>query len=131
MDLSGYHDPVVGENDLYLPCLGVHGVDLAAGKVKWGGEFAPGNKGLKKTYAPLRIDGDRICGGGGGSVYAIKRRDGATIWKSDRISDYAGLFKARDNAIVAQLEIVGGRFSHATAVIFPMAKRRRCANRWG
>ena len=109
MDLSGYHDPVVGENDLYLPYLGVHCVDLADGKVKWGVEFAPGNKGLKKTYAPLRIDGDRIYGGGGGSVYAINRRDGSTLWKSDRISDYAGLFKARDNAIVAQLEIVGGR----------------------
>lgn len=109
MDLSGYHDPVVGENDLYLPYLGVHCVDLADGKVKWGVEFPPGNKGLKKTYAPLRIDGDRIYGGGGGSVYAINRRDGSTVWKSDRISDYAGLFKARDNAIVAQLEIVGGK----------------------
>jgi hypothetical protein len=42
-------------------------------------------------------------------VYAIDRKTGAQLWKSDRISDYAGLFKARDNAIVAQLEIVGGK----------------------
>jgi hypothetical protein len=71
--------------------------------------ISAGNKGLKKTYAPLRIDGDRIYGAGGGSVYAINRRTGAQLWKSDRISDFAGLLKARDNAIVAQLEVVGGK----------------------
>ncbi len=109
MDLSGYYDPVVDGDEMYVGYLGVHCVSLTDGKVKWGVEFPAGNKGLKKTYAPLRIDGDRIYGGGGGSVYAINRRDGATIWKSDRISDYAGLFKARDNAIVSQLEIVGGK----------------------
>lgn len=109
MDLSGYHDPVFDGDEMYLGYLGVHSVDLNTGAVKWGVEFPSGNKGLKKTYAPLRIDGDRIYGGGGGSVYAINRRTGETLWKSDRISDYAGLFKARDNAIVSQLEIVGGK----------------------
>jgi outer membrane protein assembly factor BamB len=109
MDLSGYHDPVFDGDEMYLGYLGVHCVDLTNGTVTWGVEFPSGNKGLKKTYAPLRIDGDRIYGGGGGSVYAINRRTGATIWKSDRISEYAGLFKARDNAIVAQIEIVGGK----------------------
>jgi len=109
MDLSGYHDPVVAGDELFVGYLGVHCVDLTNGAVKWGVAFEPGNKGLKKTYAPLRIDGDRIYGGGGGSVYAIDRKTGAQIWKSDRISDYAGLFKARDNAIVAQLEIVNGK----------------------
>ena len=109
MDLSGYHDPVFDGDEMYLGYLGVHCVDLTSGAVKWGVEFPSGNKGLKKTYAPLRIDGDRIYGGGGGSVYAINRRTGATIWKSDRISEYAGLFKARDNAIVAQIEIAGGK----------------------
>lgn len=109
MDLSGYHDPLVDGDELYVGYLGVHCVNLIDGTVKWGVEFPAGAKGLKKTYAPLRIDGDRIYGGGGGSVYAINRRTGATIWKSDRISDFAGLFKARDNAIVAQLEIIGGR----------------------
>lgn len=109
MDLSGYHEPVVDGNEAYLPYLGVHCLDLTDGKLKWGVAFGPGSPGLKKTYAPLRIDGDRIYGGGGGSVYAINRRDGSTVWKSDRISEYAGLFKARDNAIVAQLEIVGGK----------------------
>lgn len=109
MDLSGYHDPVIDGDEMYVGYLGVHCVDLTNGTVKWGVEFPPGNKGLKKTYAPLRIDGDRIYGGGGGSVYAIDRRTGKELWKSDRISDYAGLFKARDNAIVAQLEIVGGK----------------------
>jgi outer membrane protein assembly factor BamB len=109
MDLSGYHDPVIAGDEMYVGYLGVHCLDLATGKIKWGVEFAPGNQGLKRTYAPLRLDGDRIYGAGGGSVYAINRRDGATIWKSDRISDFAGLFKARDNAIVAQLEIVGGK----------------------
>ena len=86
--------------------------------------FPRGAKGLKKTYAPLRLDGDLIYGAGGGSVYAINRRDGSTIWKSDRISDFAGLRKARDNAIVAQLEIVAGRFFPATAAISPTARRR-------
>jgi outer membrane protein assembly factor BamB len=109
MDLSGYHDPVFDGDEMYLGYLGVHCVDLTNGTVKWGVEFPSGNKGLKKTYAPLRIDGDRIYGGGGGSVYAVNRRTGATIWKSDRISEYAGLFKARDNAIVAQIEIAGGK----------------------
>jgi outer membrane protein assembly factor BamB len=109
MDLSGYHDPLVDGNEMYVGYLGVHCVDLTTGAVKWGVEFPSGNKGLKKTYAPLRIDGDRIYGGGGGSVYAIDRKTGAQIWKSDRISDFAGLFKARDNAIVAQLEVVGGK----------------------
>lgn len=109
MDLSGYHDPIVDGDEMYVGYLGVHCVDLTSGAVKWGVEFPSGNKGLKKTYAPLRIDGDRIYGGGGGSVYAIDRRNGTQLWKSDRISDFAGLFKARDNAIVAQLEIVGGK----------------------
>lgn len=109
MDLSGYHDPVVDGDEMYLGYLGVHCVDLTTGAVKWGVEFPAGAKGLKKTYAPLRIDGERIYGGGGGSVYAIDRKTGTQLWKSDRISDFAGLFKARDNAIVAQLEIVGGK----------------------
>ncbi len=109
MDLSGYHEPVFNGDQMYLGYLGVHCVDLTSGAVKWGVEFPSGAKGLKKAYAPLRIDGDRIYGGGGGSVYAIDRQTGATIWKSDRISEYAGLFKARDNALVAQLEIVGGK----------------------
>jgi outer membrane protein assembly factor BamB len=109
MDLSGYHEPVFDGDEMYLGYLGVHCVDLASGAIKWGVEFPPAAKGLKKTYAPLRIDGDRIYGAGGGSVYAINRRTGATLWKSDRISDFAGLLKARDNAIVAQLEIVGGK----------------------
>ncbi len=109
MDLSGYHEPVIDGDEMYLGYLGVHCIDLTSGATKWAVEFPPAAKGLKKTYAPLRIDGDRIYGGGGGSVYAINRRTGATLWKSDRISDYAGLLKARDNAIVAQLEIVGGK----------------------
>ena len=109
MDLSGYHDPVIDGDEMYLGYLGVHCVDLTSGSVKWGVEFPAGAKGLKKTYAPLRIDGDRIYGGGGGSVYAIDRKTGAQLWQSDRISEFAGLFKARDNAIVAQLEIVGGK----------------------
>ena len=109
MDLSGYHEPVFSGDEMYLGYLGVHCVDLASGTIKWGVEFPPANKGLKKTYAPLRIDGDRIYGAGGGSVYAIDRKTGATLWKSDRISDFAGLLKARDNAIVAQLEVVGGK----------------------
>lgn len=109
MDLSGYHEPVVDGDEMYLGYLGVHCVDLTNGATKWAVEFPPANKGLKKTYAPLRIDGDRIYGAGGGSVYAINRRTGAQVWKSDRISDFAGLLKARDNAIVAQLEVVGGK----------------------
>lgn len=124
MDLSGYHDPVVDGDEMYLGYLGVHCVDLATGALKWGVEFPPGNKGLKRTYAPLRIEGDMIYGAGGGSVQAINRRTGQLAWKSDRVSDYAGLFKARDNAIVSQLEIVGdkvlarygGNFSDGRAV---------------
>jgi len=109
MDLSGYHEPVFDGDEMYLGYLGVHCIDLANGATKWAVEFPPAAQGLKRTYAPLRIDGDNIYGAGGGSVFAINRRTGATLWKSDRISDYAGLLKARDNAIVAQLEIVGGK----------------------
>ncbi|MEY2881362.1 MAG: hypothetical protein RLZZ15_3742 [Verrucomicrobiota bacterium] len=108
-DLSGYHEPVIDGDEMFLGYLGAHCIDLATGATKWGVEFPPANKGLKKTYAPLRLDGDRLYGAGGGSVFAIDRRTGATLWKSDRISDFAGLLKARDNAIVAQLEIVGGK----------------------
>ena len=124
LDLSGYHDPVVEGNEMYLGYLGVHCVDLDTGAIKWGVEFPPGDKNFKRTYAPLRIDGDLIYGAGGGSVQAINRRTGQLAWKSDRVSDYAGLFKARDNAIVSQLELVegkvlaryGGNFSDGRAV---------------
>lgn len=124
MDLSGYHDPVIDGDEMYLGYLGIHCVDLHTGAVKWGIEFPPGAKGLKKTYAPLRLEGDMIYGAGGGSVYAVNRRTGQQVWKSERISEYAGLFKARDNAIVSQLEVVdgkifsrfGGNFSDGNAV---------------
>ncbi|WP_415909678.1 PQQ-binding-like beta-propeller repeat protein [Oleiharenicola sp. Vm1] len=109
MDLSGYHDPVIDGDEMFLGYLGIHCVDLHTGAIKWGVEFPPGAKGLKKTYAPLRLDGDRLYGAGGGSVCAIDRRTGRQLWKSERISEYAGLFKARDNAIVSQLEIVDGK----------------------
>lgn len=109
MDLSGYHDPLIDGDEMFLGYLGIHCVDLNTGAIKWAVEFPPGNKGLKKTYAPLRLDGDRVYGAGGGSVYAVDRHTGRQIWKSDRISEYAGLFKARDNAIVSQLEIADGK----------------------
>ena len=125
MDLSGYHDPIIDGDEMYVGYLGIHCVDLNTGAVKWGVEFPAGDKNLKRTYAPLRIEGDRIYGAGGGSVYAVNRRTGETLWKSDRISKYAGLFKARDNAIVSQLEIVGdkifarygGNFSNGKQVV--------------
>lgn len=125
MDLSGYHDPVLDGDTLYLGYLGVHALDVASGQIKWGVEFPPGDKGLKRTYAPLRIVGDTIYGAGGGSVIAINKQSGATLWKSDRISEYAGLFKARDNAIVTQIEVIGdkiftrygGNFSNGQAVM--------------
>lgn len=109
MDLSGYHDPLIDGDEMFLGYLGIHCVDLHTGAIKWAVEFPSGNKGLKKTYAPLRLDGDRIYGAGGGSVFAINRHTGQQLWKSERISEYAGLFKARDNAIVSQLEIVDGK----------------------
>ncbi|MEN9402249.1 MAG: hypothetical protein RL091_952 [Verrucomicrobiota bacterium] len=125
MDLSGYHDPVVEGDTLYLGYLGVHALDLNTGTIKWGVEFPQGDKNLKRTYAPLRIVGDVIYGAGGGSVYAINKETGATLWKSDRISEYAGLFKARDNAIVTQIEVIdgkiytryGGNFSNGKTVV--------------
>lgn len=106
-DLSGYHDPVVDGDTIYVPYLGCHAIDLNTGEVKWGADFPAGDKNFKKTYAPLRIHGDRIYGAGGGSVVAIDKNTGAIVWKSDRISAYAGLLKARDNALVSQIEIVG------------------------
>lgn len=109
MDLSGYHDPVIEGDVIYLPYLGCHAVDLASGAIKWAAEFPPGDKGFKKTYAPLRVHGDRIYGAGGGSVVAIDKNTGAILWKSDRISAYAGLLKARNNALVSQLEVVGDK----------------------
>lgn len=124
-DLSGYHEPVVEGDTIYLPYLGCHALDLNTGALKWAAEFEPGNKGLKKTYAPLRIHGDRIYGAGGGSVIGINKHTGAIEWKSDRISAYAGLLKARNNALVSQIEIVGekvfarygGYFSNGKTVL--------------
>ena len=109
MDLSGYHEPVIEGDDLYVPYLGIHRVDLATGAIKWGVEFPKGDAGIKKAYAPLRIAGDRIYGAGGGSVFAVDKNSGAVLWKSDRISKFAGLLKARDNAIVGQIEPVGDK----------------------
>jgi hypothetical protein len=110
MDLSGYHDPVVEGDNIYLPYLGCHCVDLNTGTVKWGAEMiSGGGSEMKKAHAPLRLHGDRIYGSAGGSVYALDKATGAVAWKSDRISAYAGLLKARDNAMVSQLEIVGDK----------------------
>jgi outer membrane protein assembly factor BamB len=109
MDLSGYHEPVIDGDEIFLGYLGAHCLDLNTGALKWAVEFPSGAPGLKRAYAPLRVELDRVYGGGGGSVYAIDRKTGSQIWKSDRISEYAGLFKARDNAIVAQLEVVNGK----------------------
>lgn len=125
MDLSGYHDPVLEGDTLYLGYLGVHALDVNTGAIKWAVEFPPGDKNLKRTYAPLRIVGDTVYGAGGGSIHAINKETGATLWKSDRISEYAGLFKARDNAIVTQIEVVddkifaryGGNFSNGQTVL--------------
>jgi len=124
-DLSGYHDPVVEGDNIYLPYLGCHCLDLNTGAVKWGAEMIKGGNELKKAHAPLRIEGDRIYGSAGGSVYALDKATGAVVWNSERISSYAGLFKARDNALVSQLEIVGdkifarygGNFSTGQAVV--------------
>lgn len=124
-DLSGYHDPVVEGDTIYLPYLGCHAVDLNSGAVKWGAEFKAGDKAFKKTYAPLRIVGDRIYGAGGGSIVAIDKNTGAIVWNSERVSSYAGLFKARNNALVSQIEVVGekifarygGYFSNGQTVV--------------
>ncbi len=109
MDLSGYHDPVVEGDIAYLGFRGVDALDLTTGQIKWTREFKPGAKDFKRTYAPIRIDGERLYAAGGGSVFAINKTDGSIIWESDRISSYAGLFKARDNAIVSQVEPVNGK----------------------
>lgn len=109
MDLSGYHEPVIEGDALYLPYRGIHRVDLNTGELKWGVVFPTGDAGIKKAYAPLRVAGERIYGAGGGSVYAVDKNTGATVWFSERISEFAGLFKARDNAIVGQIEPVGDK----------------------
>ena len=125
MDLSGYHDPVVDGDIAYLGFRGVDALDLKTGEIKWTQEFKPGAKDFKRTYAPIRVDGDRLYAAGGGSVLAINKTDGSVIWQSDRISSYAGLFKSRDNAIVSQVEPIngkvfirfGGNFSNGQAVV--------------
>lgn len=109
MDLSGYHDPVIDGDLAYLGFRGVDALDLKTGEIKWTLEFKPGAKDFKRTYAPIRIDGDRLYAAGGGSVYAIDKAGGKILWQSDRISSYAGLFKSRDNAIVSQVEPVNGK----------------------
>lgn len=124
-DLSGYHDPLVEGDTLYLPYVGCQALDLNTGAIKWSAEMIQGGSELKKAHAPLRIKGDRIYGSAGGSVYALDKATGAVAWKSDRISAYAGLLKARDNALVSQLEFVGdkifarfgGYFSTGQAVV--------------
>ncbi|WP_221030485.1 PQQ-binding-like beta-propeller repeat protein [Actomonas aquatica] len=124
-DLSGYHDPLVDGDMAYLGFRGVDALNLTTGEIVWTQEFKPGHKDFKRTYAPLRIDGDRIYAAGGGSVLALNKADGSVLWKSDRISSYAGLFKSRDNAIVSQVEPIngkvfirfGGNFSNGQSVL--------------
>lgn len=108
-DLSGYHDPVVEGDVIYLPYLGCTAVDLNTGAIKWNAEMIKGGNELKKAHAPLRIHGDRIYGSAGGSVYALDKATGNVVWNGERISSYAGLLKARNNALVAQIEIVGDK----------------------
>jgi outer membrane protein assembly factor BamB len=125
MDLSGYHDPVVEGDFIYLPYVGCQCVDLNTGALKWTQDLHGSGNELKKAHAPLRIHGDRIYGSGGGSVFAMDKATGNIIWKSDRISAYAGLLKARNNALVSQLEVVGdkiwvrygGNFSNGKTVV--------------
>ena len=108
-DLSGYHDPLVEGDVLYLPYLGCQAVDLNTGAIKWTAQMIDGGSELKKAHAPLRIQGERIFGSAGGSVYALDKATGNVVWKSDRVSSYAGLLKARNNALVSQLELAGGK----------------------
>lgn len=125
-DLSGYHDPVVEGDLVYLPYLGCTCVDLNTGVIKWNAEMITGGGNeLKKAHAPLRLRGERIYGSAGGSVYALNKTTGEVVWKSDRVSSYAGLLKARNNALVSQIEFVGdtlfarygGNFSTGQAVV--------------
>ncbi len=124
-DLSGYHDPVVEGDNIYLPYLGCQCLDLATGAIKWTAEMIEGGNELKKSHAPLRLRGDRIYGSAGGSVYALDKATGNVVWRSDRVSSYAGLLKARNNALVSQVEFVGdtlfarygGNFSNGQAVV--------------
>lgn len=124
-DLSGYHDPVVEGDIIYFPYVGCQAVDLNTGALKWTAEMISGGNELKKAHAPLRIHGDKIYGSAGGSVYALDKATGNVLWKSDRVSSYAGLLKARNNALVSQLEFVGdklfarygGNFSTGQAVV--------------
>ena len=109
LDLSGYHDPVIDGDNIYLPYLGCACVDLNTGAVKWAAEMIKGGSELKLAHAPLRVTGDRIYGSAGGSVYALEKATGKVLWRSDRISSYAGLLKARTNALVSQLELVDGK----------------------
>jgi outer membrane protein assembly factor BamB len=107
-DLSGYHDPVIEGDIAYLPYLGCQAVDLNTGTIKWTAEMITGGGNeLKKAHAPLRITADRVYGSAGGSVYALNKETGEVVWRGDRISSYAGLLKARNNAMVSQIEIVG------------------------
>jgi outer membrane protein assembly factor BamB len=108
-NLSGYHDPVVEGDVIYLPYLGCTAVDLNTGALKWSAEMNGSGNELKKANAPLLIQGERIYGSAGGSVYCLDKATGTVVWKSERISAYAGLLKARDNALVSQLEIAGGK----------------------
>lgn len=125
MDLSGYHDPVVEGDDLYLPYLGCQRLDLTTGAIKWTADLNKGGADLKKANAPLRLTADRVYGSAGGSIYALDKATGQVIWNSERISSYAGLLKARHNALVSQLELVdgklfarfGGNFSNGKQVV--------------
>ena len=124
LDLSGYHDPVVDGDVAYLGFRGVDALDLNTGEILWTQEFKPGAKDWKRTYAPIRVHDGRVYGAGGGSVFVFDQADGSVRWKSDRISSYAGLFSARDNAIVSQVEPIndkvfirfGGNFSNGKTV---------------
>jgi hypothetical protein len=129
MDLSGYHDPVVDGNDLYVGYLGVHCVDLETGAVKWGVEFPPGNKGLKKTYAPLRIDGTGFTAGAAAvctrSTAGRARRSGRAIV----FPTTPGSSRPATTPLSPRSKWWEGNSSPATAAISPTAKPPPCGSR--
>jgi outer membrane protein assembly factor BamB len=121
LDLSGHQEPLIDDDVIYLPYLGVHCLDLATGAIRWKVEFTAADKQIKRAYPPLRLDGDKLFAGGSGVVYCLDKTTGAVVWKTERIA--ASGFKVWHDAIIAQVEPVGDKVYYRMGGSFSNGKK--------
>ncbi len=117
MDLSGQQEPIVDENTLYIPFLGLDAFDIATGAKKWSAPFKTGHSKYKKSYAQPIIDGDTIYAAGEGIVYAVNKATGEIKWKSEHNFGFISQVLSTEKMIFARL---GGNFADPAGKTFKL-----------